>query len=70
MLQIERYYEDNILGLYDLLVSSENKNKLINNKLNELNSNELIIYYNKKVMQMKEYKHDNCIHCYPQMSSL
>jgi TPR repeat protein len=30
---LKYYYEDNILGLYDLLVSSENRNKFINTML-------------------------------------
>jgi hypothetical protein len=60
MCNLKYYYEDNILGLYDLLVSSENRNKFINDELNDLHlrHGKLIIYYNKKMMQMK---HDICI---------
>jgi hypothetical protein len=60
---LQVYFEYKDLKFYHLLVNIENKNKLINDKIEELCKKKEVIYYKTKVIKMEELKniHECCI---------
>jgi hypothetical protein len=63
MFNLQIYFENKDLEFYHLLVNIDNKNKLMNDKIEELSKKKEVIYYKTKVIKMEELKniHECCI---------
>jgi hypothetical protein len=65
MSELQKYYINKGLEFYHLLCSSENKNKLINDKILELKTVKQVMYYDTKIRRMKEFNNiHNCCICF------
>ena len=64
MINLEFHYKDDLLSFYCLLSKIENKNDLINEKINELLQNKQIRAYKNKIKLFKSLNnYKNCIVC-------